>query len=64
MCLKTSLLPADGWTTGADSVIASRIAEAGRVVTIAAGNAGEDGLWYTSSPGNGINVISVGSTNK
>ncbi|KAH7103016.1 subtilisin-like protein [Auriculariales sp. MPI-PUGE-AT-0066] len=53
----------DGWTVGADSVIASRIAEAGRVVTIAAGNAGEDGLWYTSSPGNGINVISVGSTN-
>lgn len=51
----------DGWTESAGSVVASRIAQKGRVVTIAAGNEGEFGAWYTSSPGNGLDVISVSS---
>ena len=44
--------------------MSSRIAQSGKVVTIAAGNEGEFGAWYTSSPGNGIDVISVGSVEK
>jgi hypothetical protein len=46
------------------SVVASRIAKSGKIVTIAAGNDGSDGSWYTSSPGNGVDVISVGSVEK
>ncbi|KZV90011.1 subtilisin-like protease [Exidia glandulosa HHB12029] len=56
-----SLGGADGWTESAGSVVASRIASKGKVVTIAAGNAGEYGAWYSSSPGNGLDVISVAS---
>lgn len=56
-----SLGGADGWTTAASAVVASRIAQKGRVVTIAAGNSGDQGAWYTSSPGNGLDVISVSS---
>jgi len=51
----------DGWSTGPSSVVASRIAADGRVVTISAGNDGSDGAWNTMSPGNGLDVISVGS---
>ena len=36
--LTLSLGGADGWTSGAGSVVASRIARTGKVVTIAAGN--------------------------
>ena len=52
---------AHGWSTGAGAVVASRIAAEGRVVTVAAGNDGQEGAWYTSSPANGLDVISVGS---
>lgn len=62
--LTLSLGGVDGWTIGTGSVVASRIAEQGRVVTIAAGNDGSDGAWYTSSPGNGISAISIGSVDK
>ncbi|EJD38527.1 subtilisin-like protein [Auricularia subglabra TFB-10046 SS5] len=58
-----SLGHVDGWTEGTASVVASRIAERGRVVTVAAGNSGEQGAWYTESPANGISTISVASTN-
>jgi len=51
----------DGWSNGAGSVVASRLAAKGRVVTIAAGNEGAEGAWYTSSPANGHDVISIGS---
>ncbi|KAG7098360.1 hypothetical protein E1B28_000318 [Marasmius oreades] len=51
----------DGWTESSSSVVASRIADSGKVVTIAAGNDGASGSWYSSSPGNGISVISVAS---
>ena len=62
--LTLSLGGADGWTSSVSSVVASRIAKSGKIVTIAAGNDGSDGSWYTSSPGNGIDVISVGSVEK
>lgn len=59
--ISLSLGGADGWTESAASVVASRIVRKGRVITIAAGNDGEYGGWFTSSPGNGLDVISVAS---
>ncbi|KAI8993986.1 subtilisin-like protease [Trametes punicea] len=59
--LTMSLGGPDGWTEGTSSVVSSRIAATGKVVTIAAGNDGAKGSWYTSDPGNGINAISVAS---
>lgn len=61
--LTLSLGGADGWTESSASVVASKIARSGKVVTIAAGNDGGYGSWYTSGPGNGIDVISVASVN-
>ncbi|CAK5265382.1 unnamed protein product [Mycena citricolor] len=60
--LTMSLGGPDGWTEGAASVVSSRISSAGRIVTIAAGNDGASGSWYTSSPGNSITSISVASS--
>ncbi|KAJ3530209.1 hypothetical protein NMY22_g8670 [Coprinellus aureogranulatus] len=59
--LTLSLGEPDGWTSSVSSVIASRIAKSGKIVTVAAGNEGAIGSWYTSAPANGIDVISVGS---
>ncbi|EJF57652.1 subtilisin-like protease [Dichomitus squalens LYAD-421 SS1] len=59
--LTLSLGGTDGWTEGTASVVASRISDSGRIVTIAAGNDGSVGSWYTSGPGNGIDAISVAS---
>ncbi|KAG8763401.1 hypothetical protein FRC12_008567 [Ceratobasidium sp. 428] len=59
--LTLSLGGAAGWTESASAVVASGIADAGKIVTIAAGNDRQYGLWHPSSPGNGLNVISVGS---
>ncbi|KAA1472916.1 subtilisin-like protease [Dentipellis sp. KUC8613] len=59
--LTLSLGGTDGWTESSSAVVASRIAASGKIVTIAAGNDGDVGSWYTSSPGNGINVISAAS---
>ncbi|CAE6463465.1 unnamed protein product [Rhizoctonia solani] len=56
-----SLGGVDGWTESVAGVVASRIADKGRIVTIAAGNDGAFGAWYASGPGTGLNVISVGS---
>ncbi|KAF7321905.1 Subtilisin-like protease [Mycena kentingensis (nom. inval.)] len=56
-----SLGGASGWTEGTASVVASRIAAQGRVLTIAAGNDGTEGAWYTSDPGSGQGAISVAS---
>ncbi|KAF9526570.1 pyrolysin [Crepidotus variabilis] len=53
----------DGWTEGVTSVVASRIAEKGKIVTIAAGNEGSSGLFYSAGPGNAIHDISVASVN-
>lgn len=46
------------------AVLASRIADAGRIVTVAAGNDGSEGAWYANYPATGINVISVASVEK
>lgn len=62
--LTLSLGGADGWTESSSSVVSSKIAKGGKVVTIAAGNDGAYGSWYTSSPGNGLDVISVASVDK
>lgn len=51
----------DGWTEGSASVVSSRIASTGKIVTIAAGNDGGKGAFYTSGPGNAIDAISVAS---
>lgn len=59
--LTLSLGGADGWTSSVSAVVASRIAKSGKIVTIAAGNDGTSGSWYTSSPGNAIDAISVAS---
>ncbi|KIM30502.1 hypothetical protein M408DRAFT_22002 [Serendipita vermifera MAFF 305830] len=50
-----------GWTSSPSAVVASRAAKAGRIVTIAAGNEGDAGMWYASGPASGIDVIAVGS---
>ncbi|KAI0063549.1 pyrolysin [Artomyces pyxidatus] len=60
--LTLSLGEVDGWTEDTTSVVASRIAASGKVVTVAAGNDGAIGSWFTSGPSNGINVISVASS--
>ncbi|KAG8979396.1 hypothetical protein FRC05_008381 [Tulasnella sp. 425] len=59
--LSLSLGGPQGWTSAATAVVASRIAAKGRIVSIAAGNEGEFGSWYASSPGSGVDVISVAS---
>ncbi|KAJ7733523.1 pyrolysin [Mycena metata] len=60
--LTLSLGGLGGWTEGTAAVVASRIAASGKIVTIAAGNAGDSGAWYSSNPGNAINAISVASS--
>ncbi|KAJ7072023.1 peptidase S8/S53 domain-containing protein [Mycena amicta] len=59
--LTMSLGGTDGWTEGIGSVVSSRIAATGKIVTVAAGNEGASGSWFTSGPANGINAISVAS---
>ncbi|KAG8901449.1 hypothetical protein FRC01_009845, partial [Tulasnella sp. 417] len=59
--LSLSLGGPQGWTSAATAVVASRIAAKGRIVSIAAGNEGAFGSWYASSPGSGVDVISVAS---
>lgn len=51
----------DGWSSSATSVVASRVAAAGRVVTVAAGNRGAAGAFYAFAPAGGVDVISVAS---
>ncbi|QRV96028.1 pyrolysin [Ceratobasidium sp. AG-Ba] len=59
--ISLSLGAPSGWSESTISVVASNIADKGRVVTIAAGNNGLFGSWYANSPATGINTISVGS---
>ncbi|CAH7671260.1 peptidase S8/S53 domain-containing protein [Phakopsora pachyrhizi] len=50
-----------GWERGSfASVVASRIAKK-RPIIVSAGNSGEEGMFYTTSPATGRNVLSVGS---
>ncbi|EJD37080.1 subtilisin-like protein [Auricularia subglabra TFB-10046 SS5] len=49
------------WSDEPVSVVASRIAALGTVVTISAGNEGRSGPFFTSAPASGKDVIAVGS---
>ncbi|KAJ7646960.1 subtilisin-like protease [Roridomyces roridus] len=60
--LTLSLGGASGWTEETASVVASRIAASGKIVTIAAGNDGDLGSWYASGPATGLETISVASS--
>jgi subtilisin family serine protease len=62
--INLSIGGADGWTDSTASAVASRIAKMGKVLSIAAGNNGGIGSWYTSNPGGGLDVICVGSIDK
>jgi hypothetical protein len=62
--LTLSLGGVDGWTESTGAVIASRLSASGTVVTIACGNDGDAGSWYSASPGNAIDSISVASLDK
>lgn len=62
--LTLSLGGVSGWTESTSSVVASRIAALGKVVTIAAGNDGATGSWYAASPASGIDTIAVASVDK
>ncbi|GJE92713.1 subtilisin-like protease [Phanerochaete sordida] len=59
--LTMSLGGPDGWTEDSASVLSSRISDMGKIVTIAAGNDGADGMFFTSGPGNALDAISVAS---
>ncbi|KAG9093623.1 hypothetical protein FS749_014083 [Ceratobasidium sp. UAMH 11750] len=59
--INLSLGDAAGWTTALTSVVASRIARKGKIVTVSAANDGYFGAWYASGPATGLDVISVGS---
>ncbi|EXJ85334.1 hypothetical protein A1O1_05698 [Capronia coronata CBS 617.96] len=50
-----------GFAETAFAMVATSIHEAGRLVTISAGNAGETGPFYTSSGGNGYGSLAIGS---
>ncbi|KAK4221773.1 subtilisin-like serine protease [Podospora fimiseda] len=53
---------ASGWSDGIWATVASRLVDRGVVVTISAGNAGDEGPFYGSSGSSGKNVIAVAST--
>ncbi|TLD16215.1 uncharacterized protein PgNI_00059 [Pyricularia grisea] len=59
--ITASIGRASGWADGAWATIASRIVDKGVVVTIAAGNSGEDGPLYASSGSSGKDVLAVAS---
>lgn len=50
-----------GWSSDAWAVVASRIAQQGVIVTIAGGNAGEEGPYVGSDGASGLDVIAVAS---
>ncbi|KIM30827.1 hypothetical protein M408DRAFT_65702 [Serendipita vermifera MAFF 305830] len=60
--MNLSLGGASGWSSSPSSVVASRLAEKGIVMCIAAGNDGDVGAWYSSSPASGTDIITGGST--
>jgi len=53
-----------GWATTTVAVVADRIAQSGKIITVAVGNDGDRGSWCVSSPATGNDVISVGSVDK
>lgn len=59
--ITSSIGGAGGWASDAWAVVASRIADEGVIVTIAAGNDGQEGPYYASSGSSGDNVLAVAS---
>ncbi|KAG8907957.1 hypothetical protein FRB99_001465 [Tulasnella sp. 403] len=59
--LTLSLSDNSGWSESILAVVASRIAQKGRIVTSSAANNGIYGPFFTASPGTGNQVISVAS---
>jgi len=62
--ISLSLGASGPWSSTEFSVIASRLAERGKVLTIAAGNDGNSGPLMVTSPATGQDVIAVGSVQK
>jgi hypothetical protein len=56
--LTLSLGSGNGWTESMSSVVASRLADMGKIITIATGNDGASGSWFPGAPADGIDVIS------
>ncbi|CAN8105194.1 unnamed protein product [Discula destructiva] len=59
--ITSSIGGAGGWASDAWAVVASRIADQGVIVTIAAGNDGQEGPYYASDGSSGDNVLAVAS---
>ncbi|ROW15601.1 hypothetical protein VPNG_02185 [Cytospora leucostoma] len=59
--ITSSVGGASGWSTDAWAVVASRIADKGIIVTIAAGNDGIEGPYYASNGAAGQHVLAVAS---
>ncbi|KAL7414365.1 peptidase S8/S53 domain-containing protein [Mrakia frigida] len=59
--LSISIGGAAAFTADGEAVVATRLSEAGVVVSVSAGNSGDSGLFYTSSPAIGTGVIAVSS---
>lgn len=59
--ITSSIGGAGGWASDAWAVVASRIADKGVIVTIAAGNDGEEGPYYASDGSSGDKVLAVAS---
>jgi len=53
-----------GWSSSSSALVADRISQQGKIVTIAAGNDGASGPWYTSSYASAAGVIAIGSVDK
>ncbi|KAK3321354.1 subtilisin-like serine protease [Cercophora scortea] len=60
--ITSSIGGTSGWSDGAWATVASRLVDQGVIVTISAGNSGDDGPFYASSGSSGKNVIAVAST--
>ncbi|EJD37069.1 subtilisin-like protein [Auricularia subglabra TFB-10046 SS5] len=59
--ISMSLGGSSNWSDEPISVVASRIASLGRVVTVSSGNDGEAGPMFISAPATGKDVIAVGA---
>ncbi|KAK3988980.1 subtilisin-like serine protease, partial [Cladorrhinum sp. PSN332] len=57
-----SIGASSGWSDGVWATVASRLVDRGVVVTISAGNSGDEGPFFASSGSSGKNVIAVAST--
>ncbi|KAI8092899.1 peptidase S8/S53 domain-containing protein [Halteromyces radiatus] len=61
--INLSLGGPNNWEEDVTAVVANRVAASGVPVVVAAGNAGDEGAFYISSPSTGRKVLAVGSIN-